>query len=116
MAIACDLDCNTELNVIFKGTTPTFNFNVCLDTSLVDIENTHVIFTSGRVIVDKSGTDDIIIGDGVMSCSLTQEETMSFTGSQVNIQILVSMSNGQKPASLIMTIPVSSTLKGDNAW
>ena len=115
MAVTCDLDCNKELNVIFKGTTPMFNFSVCLYTSLVDIENTHVIFTSGRTIVDKSG-DDIIIGDGIMSCSLTQEETLSFTGSQVNIQILVSMDSGQKPASLIMTIPVSSTLKGDNAW
>ena len=115
MAITCDLDCNKELNVIFKGTTPTFNFNVCLDTSLVDIENTHVIFTSGRAIVDKSG-NDIIIGDGVMSCSLTQEETLSFTGSQANIQILVSMDSGQKPASSIMTIPVSSTLKGDVGW
>lgn len=115
MAIACDLNCNKELNIIFKGTTPTFNFSVCLDTSLVDIENTHIVFTSGCAIVDKSG-DDIIIGDGIMSCSLTQEETMSFTGSQVNIQILVSMNNGQKPASLIMTIPVSSTLKGNDAW
>ena len=95
MAIACDLNCNKELDVIFKGTTPTFNFSVCLDTSLVDIENTHVIFTSGRTIVDKSG-DDIIIGDGVMSCSLTQEETLSFTGSQVNIQILVSMIKNQQ--------------------
>ena len=81
MAITCDLDCNKELDVIFKGTTPTFNFNVCLDTSLVDIENTHIVFTSGRAVVDKSG-DDIIIGEGVMSCSLTQAETMSFTGSQ----------------------------------
>ena len=115
MATTCNLEYDKELNVIFKGTTPIFNFNVCLDTSLVDVENTHVIFTSGRAIVDKSG-DDIIIGDGIMSCSLTQEETLSFTGSQANIQILVSMSNGQKPASLIMTIPVSSTLKGDNAW
>lgn len=115
MAIACDLNYNKELDVIFKGTTPTFNFNVCLDTSLVDIENTHIIFTSGRAIVDKSG-NDIIIGDGIMSCSLTQEETLSFTGSQVNIQILVSMDSGQKPASSIMTIPVSSTLKGDVGW
>ena len=115
MAIACDLNCNKELDVIFKGTTPTYNFNVCLDTSLVDIENTHIIFTSGRAIVDKSG-NDIIIGDGIMSCSLTQEETLSFTGSQVNIQILVSMDSGQKPASSIMTIPVSSTLKGDVGW
>ena len=115
MAITCDLNYNKELDVIFKGTTPTFNFNVCLDTSLVDIENTHIIFTSGRAIVDKSG-NDIIIGDGIMSCSLTQEETLSFTGSQVNIQILVSMDSGQKPASSIMTIPVSSTLKGDVGW
>ena len=74
MAIACDLNCNKELDVIFKGTTPTFNFNVCLDTSLVDIENTHIVFTSGHAIVDKRG-NDIIIGDGIISCSFTQEET-----------------------------------------
>ena len=53
MAITCDLDCDKEINVIFKGTTPIFNFNVCLDTSLVDVENTHIMFTSGRTIVDK---------------------------------------------------------------
>ena len=115
MAIVNDLNCNKELNIIFKGTTPTFNFDVCLDTSLIDKENTHIVFTSGRGMVDKSGSD-IIIYENFMSCSLTQEETMSFTGTQVNIQILVTMKNGEKPASLIMTIPVSSTLKGANVW
>lgn len=110
------MDCNCEeLNLIYKGTTPTFNFNVCLDTSLVDLDKTHIVFTSGPTIVDKSG-DEIVVSDGVLSCELKQEETLSFKGTEVNIQILVTMNNGQKPASLIMTVPVSSTLKGNEIW
>lgn len=115
MPLTCNMDCDKELDLIYKGTTPTFNFNVCLDTSLVDKENTHVIFTSGSAVVDKHG-DDLMIDGKVVTCSLTQEETLSFKGNQANIQILVSMTSGQKPASVIMTIPVSSTLKGDEPW
>ena len=115
MAITCDLDYGEELDVIYKGTTPSFSFNVTLDTSIIDKENTHIVFTSGSAIVDKKG-DDILVEDGCMSCSLTQEDTLSFNGNQVNIQILVSMDSGQKPASSIMTIPVSSALKGDVGW
>ena len=115
MAFACGLNCDKELDMVFRGTTPTFNFSVCLDTSLVDLENTHIVFTSGPGLVDKSG-DDITISDQTLSCTLTQDDTMSFKGRQVNIQILVSMTSGQKPASSIMTIPVSSTLKGDKTW
>lgn len=115
MPITCNMSCDDELDIIYKGTTPTFNFNVCLDTSLVDLENTHIIFTSGSTVIDKSGAD-ITIGDSSMSCSLTQSDTMSFKGNQANIQILVTMTSGQKPASSIMTVPVSATLKGENAW
>lgn len=112
MAISCRLtnDCNEELNLIYKGTTPTFNFSVCLDTALLDLANTHIVFTSGSAIVDKSNTD-ITIADGTMVCSLTQDDTMSFNGGQVNIQILATMNSGQKPASEIISIPVSSTLR-----
>ena len=102
MPLTCNMNCDKDLDVIYKGTTPTFNFNVCLDMSLVDKANTHIIFTSGPTVVDKSG-DDITIEGKNMSCSLT-------------IQILVSMTSGQKPASSIMTIPVSATLRGDEPW
>ncbi len=115
MALTCNMNCDKDLDLIYKGTTPTFNFNVCLDTSLVDKTNTHIVFTSGSSVVDKSG-DDITIDGEKMSCTLTQEETLSFNGIQANIQILVSMTSGQKPASSIMTIPVSATLRGDKPW
>lgn len=115
MAFTCGLDCDQELDIVFRGTTPTFNFSVCLDTTLVDLQNTHIVFTSGPTIVDKTG-DDIILNDKILSCTLTQDDTMSFKGSQVNIQILVTMTSGQKPASSIMTIPISSTLKGGKIW
>lgn len=115
MPITCNMSCDDELNIIYKGTTPTFNFNVCLDTALVDLANTHVVFTSGSTVIDKSG-DDITITGEVVSCSLTQEDTLSFKGNQCNIQILVTLTSGQKPASTIMTVPVSATLKGDKGW
>lgn len=113
--ITCELDCNKQLDVIYRGSTPVFNFNVCLDTNLVDLANTHIMFVSGTGKIDKSGTD-ILINDGIMSCSLTQEETMSFTTNQVNIQILVTMKSGQKPVSIIEHRPVASTLRGDAIW
>ena len=111
----CNLDCNQELQMVYKGSTPTFNFNVCLATDEVDVTNTHIIFTSGPAIVDKTN-QDIEVKEGMLSCSLTQEETMSFKGTQVNIQILATMINGQKLASVIITVPVSSTLLGGDAW
>lgn len=115
MAIACSLECSNQLDIIYRGSTPIFNFNVCLDTGLVDLANTHIVFTSGEGLVDKSGAD-ITLGEGTMSCALTQDDTMSFTASQVNIQILVTMQSGQKPVSIIETRPVASTLRGDNKW
>lgn len=115
MAVTCDLDCSKDLDIVFRGTTPKFNFNVCLDTDIIDLDNSHIMFTSGSGKVDKSGLD-ITIEQGALSCSLTQEETMSFTGGQVNIQILITTKNGQKPVSTIWAIPVSSTLRGDDKW
>ena len=115
MEVSCKLDCNEQLNIIYRGSTPSFNFNVCLDTDLVDLENTHIMFTSGEGKVDKSASD-IVISNGTLSCTLTQDETMSFTASQVNIQILVTMKSGQKPVSIIEVLPVASTLRGDEKW
>ena len=73
MATTCNLDCDKELNVIFKGTTPIFNFNVCLDTSLVDVENTHNPVTSVngqtgavktvKVVVSSAAPDNMNDGD-----------------------------------------------------
>lgn len=113
--ITCELNCNQQLDIIYRGTTPTFNFRVCLDTALIDQQNTHIVFTSGEGKVDKFG-EEIMVGGDVLSCSLTQEDTMSFTGSQVNIQVLVTMKNGQKPASVISSLPVSNTLRGGEKW
>ena len=115
METVCDFNCNEELNLIFKGSTPTFNFNVCLETENIDIEHTHIVFASGPTVIDKKG-QDIEVKEGILTCSLTQEETLSFKGNQVNIQVLATMQNGYKPASLIMNVPVSSTLLGDVGW
>lgn len=40
METTCNLDCNQELNLIYKGSTPIFNFNVCLETDDVELEET----------------------------------------------------------------------------
>lgn len=116
LAVTCNLDCSKDLDIVFRGATPKFNFNVCLDTDIIDLDNSHIMFTSGAGKVDKSGTDIVVEQQGVLSCSLTQEETMSFTANQVNIQILITTKNGQKPVSIIWAIPVSNTLRGDDKW
>lgn len=110
------LNCEQQSNVLYRGTTPIFNFNVCVDTTLIDLENTHIIFASGEGIVDKSGVGNIVLGDGTMGVSLSKADTLSFTGTQVNIQILVTMQNGQKPVSDIMVLPVADSLRGDTGW
>lgn len=115
MADSLTLNCNIQQEALYRGTTPSFNFSVCLDTSLLNLAETHIVFTSGSGIVDKNNTD-ITIATGSMSCNLLQEDTMSFTGSQVNIQILATMSNGQKVASNIMTMPVLNTLYEGEEW
>lgn len=114
MAMICEMDCgcHDSVDIIYKGTTPIFTFKLCFGTDLLDIENTHIVFTSGNAKVDKSG-DELQIKDAFIACELTQEETMSFNGGQVNIQILATLKNGQKPASEIVAIAVSETLRGD---
>lgn len=114
MAMICSIDCkcNDSVDIIYKGTTPIFTFKLCFDTELLDIENTHIVFVSGSAKVDKSG-DDLLTKDTLISCELTQDDTMSFNGSQVNIQILATLKNKQKPASEIVAIDISETLRGD---
>lgn len=115
MSLCKSVQCSEELDLIYRGSTPEFSFDVCLDTSLVDKDNTHIVFTSGSGVVDKTG-DDITYGEGTMSVLLNSDDTLSFTGSQVNIQILITTKNGQKPVSIIWAIPVSNTLRGDDKW
>lgn len=115
MADSLTLQCNMQQEILYKGTTPTFNFSVCLDTSLLNLEETHIVFTSGSGVVDKTNTD-ITVETNLMSCSLSQNDTLSFTGSQVNIQILGTMNNGQKVASVIMVMPVCNTLYEGVGW
>ena len=115
MADSLNMQCNTQQEILYKGTTPNYNFSVCLDTSLLNLEEPHIVFTSGSGIVDKTNTD-ITVSTNLMSCSLLQDDTMSFTGNQVNIQILATMSNGQKVASIIMKMPVANTLYEGTEW
>ena len=115
MSTTLSLTCETQQNILYKGTTPIFNFTVELDTSLLNLEETHIVFTSGSGVVDKTNTD-ITIGTNLMTCNLLQEDTLSFTGSRVNIQILGTMNNGQKVASTIMCLPISDTLMEGVGW
>lgn len=110
MATSCD----KQQDIIFQGTTPTFNFNVDIDTSNLDLSNTHIMFTSGAGQVDKFG-NDITVAENLLSCTLSQNDTMMFNANIINAQILATFSDGSKAASIIRTIPTSAVLGGD-AW
>lgn len=116
MVDTCKPNCDKELNIVFRATTPVFTFNVCLDTTILDLQNTHIVFASGSSTVDKTGNDIVIVNGTTLTCALTQNDTLSFNGDQVNIQILATLINGQKTASFVLAVPVNSTLKGNKSW
>lgn len=105
--------CYSPYDIIYKGTTPTFNFNMkCVDVGTINLAETHIIFVSGTGMIDKVG-DDIKITDNTLSCELTQGDTTMFMSNVINIQILVTFKDGAKAASVIKTIPTSAVLGGD---
>ena len=73
---------------MFKGTTPTHTFDVSIDTSL--IKEVKITYSQNDKEVLTKRTDDCIIGEGMISTSLTQEETFLFESCKfVSIQVRI---------------------------
>lgn len=95
---------------MIRGTTPTHTFNLPFDTALVDkIKITYA--QNGVVILTKEKADCKLEGNFV-TVKLSQENTLKFDASRVQIQIRVLTIGGDALASDIVTKPCKDVLEG----
>lgn len=93
-----------------RGTTPTLEFTLPFDTSLLTAAFI-TLAQSGRVIIDKSLADCTCSGQ-TLTLVLTQEETLKFdTRHSTEIQVRVKTAEGNALASRIITENTYNILK-----
>lgn len=95
---------------MIRGTTPTFILT--LNDENVDLtlaENVYVTFSQAWTILTKTG-DDLDISKKQISVYLTQEETLSFVFSTLEIQVNWTYSDGQRASSEIKRVSLNRNL------
>ena len=94
---------------MIRGTTPTHTFNLPFDAVLIDkLKITYA--QNGVVVLTKEKADCKIDGNAV-AVKLTQEDTLKFDASRVQIQIRVLTTGGDALASDIVTKPCGEVLE-----
>lgn len=95
---------------MIRGTTPTHTYHMPFDTALIDkIKITYA--QNGVVVLTKEKADCKIDGNAV-TVRLTQEDTLKFDASRVQIQVRVLTTGGDALASDIVTKPCKDVLEG----
>lgn len=94
-----------------QGTTPTHNFRTSFDTTL--IESLKIVYKQGDDIVLTKNAEDCTISRGVISTTLTQEETLSFNYDEVvRIQVRILTKDKKSLVSDIIMRTVEECLDG----
>jgi len=94
---------------IVRGTTPTFTLTFPDTVDLTEADNVYVTFTSGDIVMTKTGTDLDVTAHEI-SVYLTQEETFSFGIGNIEIQANWTVNNGNRIASEIKNYAISRQL------
>jgi hypothetical protein len=95
--------------LIIRGTTPTHTFTLPTDSSLCT--KVRAIYSQDDKLVFKIEDNRFIRSDNVVSCKLTQEETLMLSCKQYcDIQLRVLTSGGDAMACDIMKITVGRCL------
>ena len=99
--------------MIIRGTTPTIIFNVKTELDLDNLAEVWITFKSKNNI-DKTFTkNDVVIDQEKheILLSLSQEDTLNFNGSQMQVQLRLRMYDGSAYASGIMETIIGDVLK-----
>lgn len=93
-----------------RGTTPIHTFKTSIDLSGATVFVSYA--QSGRVVVEKTGTDLDVTSESV-TVRLSQKDTLKFNASchLVHMQIRCVFSDGTADASDIMTADIADVLK-----
>ena len=96
-----------------RGTTPTFEFELENLDMIHDIEITFSQNQGGGSIQKELQKGEITKHDGFVRCTLSEEDTFSFSVGQARIQMRIVSSNGDVAASDIVRIKVEESLSED---
>ena len=101
-----------------RGTTPTHTFTLPDDLKTATLSALYITYAQGSKTVLEKTLSDVTINGGVITCTLTQADTLAFdvknqvcNCDKVNIQVRIKTSDGVAMASDIMRIPVMDVLK-----
>ena len=96
--------------MIIRGTTPTIEYELPFDTSVLS-EVFVTISQSGNVIIEKE-IGDCVLTDCLLTVKLSQDETLSLSASRIaEIQVRMKTVDGDVLASDIYTDDVYKILK-----
>lgn len=95
---------------MFRGTTPTLEFSLPIETSTLS-EAWITLAQCGQVVINKT-LSDCEIGENTLDLTLTQDETLALSSeAQTEIQLRVKTSSGKAFASKIFTESTERILK-----
>lgn len=95
---------------MYRGTTPTISLTV---TGISDLQlhSAYLTINQGRFSLEKT-LDDMTINTDVLTVTLTQEETLKFTGGlPAKIQLRCLTKGGVAYATKIITVQIEEILK-----
>ena len=94
---------------MYRGTTPTFTFTLPIECET--ISKLSVVFKQGSKVLLERGLADVTMSDKVLSCTLTEEETLQLNSdAELMIQLRVGV-GAARMASQVFRVPVSQILK-----
>ena len=101
-----------------RGTTPTHTFTLPDDLTSATISALYITYAQHGTTVLEKTLSDVTINGGVITCTLTQADTLKFEVldqhcgcDKVDIQVRLKTYDGVVMASDIMRIPVQDVLK-----
>ena len=80
---------------MYRGTTPTFTFTLPIECET--ITKLSVAFKQGGKLLFERGLPDVTMSGNVLSCTLTEEETLQLRGdTELQIQLRVGVGSARK--------------------
>ena len=101
-----------------RGTTPTHTFTLPDNLKTATISTLYITYAQHGTTVLEKTLDDVTNNNGVLTCTLTQADTLKFEVldqhcgcDKVDVQVRLKTSGGAAMASDIMSVPIMDILK-----
>lgn len=94
---------------MYRGTTPTIKLTI-QGLSDIDISKIYLTLKQFDIVIEKD-INSLKVDNNVLSCTLSQEETLSLSEAKVELQVRILSKSNVAYATKKMTLQVSDILK-----